>query len=143
MAHRFVFIYRVIWQQVFKREQVSNPFWLVAVLITKFPKGLTLVQQKYSTTQNNSTEKSNNGTVVGSGNICKSASVAWFFQWWLWNFLNSIYLFGPLIFTIVNTKRRRAITSSVSYKLDSCPFILVIAFLPDHYYARYSGSTSV
>ena len=38
-------IYRVIWQQVLKREQVSNPFWLVAVLVTKFPKGLTLVLQ--------------------------------------------------------------------------------------------------
>ena len=37
--------HRVIWQQVLKREQVSNPFWLVAVSVTKLPKGLTLVQQ--------------------------------------------------------------------------------------------------
>ena len=42
----------MIWQQLLKREQVSNPFWLVAVLVTKFSKGLTSVQQKYSATQN-------------------------------------------------------------------------------------------
>ena len=33
------------WQQVLKREQVSNPFWVVAFLGTKFPNGLTLVRQ--------------------------------------------------------------------------------------------------
>ena len=38
-------IYRVIWQQVLKREQVSNPFWLVAILVTEFPKGLLLVHK--------------------------------------------------------------------------------------------------
>ena len=29
-------IYTVIWQQVLKREHVSNPFWLVAVSVTNF-----------------------------------------------------------------------------------------------------------
>ena len=45
----------VIWQQVLKlkqREQVSNPFWLVAISGTKLPKGLKLVQQNNSATQN-------------------------------------------------------------------------------------------
>ena len=36
-------------------------------------------------------------------------------------------LFGPLNFTIVNLKRRPAITRLVWYDLDSSPFILVKA----------------
>ena len=38
-------------------------------------------------------------------------------------------LLGPLIFTIVNLKRRPAITSIVSYDMDSCPFTLVISLV--------------
>ena len=45
-------IIEVIWQQVLKREQVSNPFWLVANSGIKLPKGLSLVQQNNSATQN-------------------------------------------------------------------------------------------
>ena len=40
-------------------------------------------------------------------------------------------LLGPLIFTIANIKRRPAIPSIVSYDLDSCPIILVIAYPQD------------
>ena len=54
-------------------------------------------------------------------------------------FLVNDDLLGPLIFTFVKLKRRPAITRSVSYDMDSCPFILVIAFPPDKYYAHYSG----
>ena len=36
---------------------------------------------------------------------------------------------GPLIFTIVNMKRRPATTNIVSYDMDSCPFVLVVAIL--------------
>ena len=36
-------------------------------------------------------------------------------------------LLGPFIFTIVNVKKRPAITFSVLYDLGSCPFTLVIA----------------
>ena len=35
-----------------KGKQVSNPFWLEAISGTKLPKGLTLVQQNNSATQN-------------------------------------------------------------------------------------------
>ena len=44
------------------------------------------------------------------------------------NFMLFNDLFGPLNFTILNLKRRPAITSPVSYDLGSCPFLLVIAF---------------
>ena len=39
-----------------------------------------------------------------------------------------IFLSGPFIFIVVNLKKRPAITSSVSYDMGSCPFILVIVF---------------
>ena len=33
-------------------------------------------------------------------------------------------LLGPLIFTVINLKKRPAITSRVLYNMDSCPFTL-------------------
>ena len=39
-------------------------------------------------------------------------------------FFNSIYLFGPLNFTIANLKRRPAITIGVSYNMGLCPSII-------------------
>ena len=42
------------------------------------------------------------------------------------NFMLFNDLFGPLNFTILNLKRRPAITSPVSYDLGSCPFLQVI-----------------
>ena len=43
-----------------------------------------------------------------------------------------ICLLGPVIFTVVNLKKRPAITSSVLYDMDSCPFTRGIYFPPDH-----------
>ena len=43
-------------------------------------------------------------------------------------FLRFNVLFGPLISTIVNSKKRPTITSGVSNDVGSCPFTLVVAF---------------
>ena len=47
-------IYNDIWQQVLKREQVSNPFWVVAFVVTKFPKEQLLVHKCYTKMMRNS-----------------------------------------------------------------------------------------
>ena len=50
-----------------------------------------------------------------------------------WNIIFSLmvkwFILGPLIFTILNIKRRPAITKFVSYDMGSCPFELVIVCL--------------